>query len=55
MVNYYGPSGKFTTLVNTPDFLKKFFRLAKEKGFKNEMEIWDASYLLNARRLGEEG
>lgn len=53
--NYYGPGGKYATLINTPDFLKKFFKLVKEKKFKNEMEIWDASYLMNAVRLADEG
>jgi len=53
--NYYGPGGKYAALINTPDFLKKFFKLVKEKKFKNEMEIWDASYLQNAVRLADEG
>ncbi len=53
--NYHGPSGKYATLINTPDFLKKFFKLVKEKKFKNEMEIWDVSYLYNAVRLADEG
>ena len=53
--NYYGPGGKFVTLINTPDFLKKLFQVVNEKKFKNEMEIWDASYLYNALRLAEEG
>ncbi len=53
--NYYGPSGKYATLINTPDFLKKLFKLAKEKKFRNEMEIWDVSYLHNALRLADEG
>lgn len=53
--NYYGPGGKYAALINTPDFLKKFFKLVKEKKFKNEMEIWDASYLHNAVRLANEG
>jgi len=53
--NYYGPSGKFVTVTNTPDFLRKLFKVVREKQFKNEMEIWDASYLYNALRLAEEG
>jgi 3-keto-5-aminohexanoate cleavage enzyme len=53
--NYYGPGGKFVTIINTPEFLRKLFQLAREKRFKNEMEIWDASYLYNALRLAEEG
>jgi 3-keto-5-aminohexanoate cleavage enzyme len=53
--NYYGPGGKYATLINTPDFLRKYFQVVKEKKFKNEMEIWDASYLYNALRLAEEG
>jgi 3-keto-5-aminohexanoate cleavage enzyme len=52
--NYFGPGGKFTTIVNTHDFLKKYFKAVKGK-FKNEIEIWDASYLYNALRLAEEG
>jgi 3-keto-5-aminohexanoate cleavage enzyme len=53
--NYYGPGGKFVALINTPDFLRKLFKYAREKKFKNEMEIWDASYLYNALRLANEG
>lgn len=53
--NYIGPSGKFTTIMNTPDFLRKYFQAVKEKKLKIEMEIWDASYLYNALRLAEEG
>lgn len=53
--NYHGPGGKYATLINTPDFLKKFFRFVKEKKFRNEMEIWDASFLHNALRLADEG
>lgn len=53
--NYYGPAGKYVTLINHPGFLRKYFKLVKEKGIKNEMEIWDASYLYNALRLSEEG
>ena len=52
--NYFGPGGKFTTIINTDDFLKKYFKAVKGK-FKNEIEIWDASYLYNALRLAEEG
>jgi 3-keto-5-aminohexanoate cleavage enzyme len=52
--NYFGPGGKFTTIINTHDFLKKYFKAVKGK-FKNEIEIWDASYLYNALRLAEEG
>jgi 3-keto-5-aminohexanoate cleavage enzyme len=52
--NYFGPGGKFTTITNTHDFLKKYFKAVKGK-FKNEIEIWDASYLYNALRLAEEG
>jgi 3-keto-5-aminohexanoate cleavage enzyme len=52
--NYLGPGGKFTTIINTPDFLKKYFKAVNGK-FKNEIEIWDASYLYNALRLAEEG
>jgi 3-keto-5-aminohexanoate cleavage enzyme len=52
--NYFGPGGKFTTIINTHDFLKKYFMAVKGK-FKNEIEIWDASYLYNALRLAEEG
>jgi 3-keto-5-aminohexanoate cleavage enzyme len=53
--NYYGPSGKYATMVNTPDFLRKYFKAVSERKFKNEMEIWDASYLYNALRLADEG
>ncbi len=53
--NYYGPSGKFATLVNTPEFLKTFIATSNSKNLKWEMEIWDASYLNNAIRLSEEG
>lgn len=53
--NYFGPAGKFTTIINAPDFLKKYFKAVNEKKFKNEIEIWDASYLYNALRLAEEG
>ena len=53
--NYYGPSGKNTTLINTPDFLRKYFKAVSERKFKNEIEIWDSSYLYNALRLAEEG
>jgi len=53
--NYLGPAGKFTTIINTPDFLKKYFKAVKEKKFKNEIEIWDVSYLYNALQLAEEG
>jgi 3-keto-5-aminohexanoate cleavage enzyme len=53
--NYYGPAGNYATLINTPDFLKKLFKRAKEKKLRNEWEIWDVSYLHNALRLADEG
>ncbi len=53
--NYMGPAGKFATLINTPDFLRKFIRSAIDKKFKWEMEIWNVSYLHNAFHLAEEG